>query len=333
MAKRNNIPPSINIDFEENKKNKKKTQEPIKKFNSKREKELYQQIEKTKAERIFVYKNAHRHLKIALDDKINCTLNLTKVLIDYHAALKQFDIQEFGLRAELESISKGQETTTTDSTIATLDQSNENVTSSAVSNSADNGVSINNSSTLISKPVTRGVRTIPLIEIDSDDSEDTEKDDGDDDDDDYIDEDEEIIDIDDASPPLDSNDSTPSSPSSSPTKRVSKSMTRGSTTAKKRSGTTNVASSSTSSTTTTTTTTSTSTSTSTSPTKRKRGRPAKITPENCYVCRRTETPYWRKGRNGDLIVDLCNACGLHYMKKDKKEKLSKEKHSINNVLN
>ncbi|KAM9985264.1 hypothetical protein ACTFIZ_008791 [Dictyostelium cf. discoideum] len=281
-------------------------------FNCNREKEINEQIESIKIERMFIYENAHRHLKIALDHEIG-SFNLIQVLIDYHTTLKKFDILELSLKTELESITNEQETSSL--TVDSPKQSISNIPN-------DTSITNTNSScntTVISKPVTRGVRSVPFIEINSDDSEDDEKDDGDDDD--YIDD--EIIDIDDNSPPFDSDYSTPpSSPSSSPSKKVSKSKTR---TSMKRNFTKNVPS--TNSTTTTTTTT------TTAPTKKKRGRPAKITPEFCYVCRRTETPYWRRGRNGDLIVDLCNACGLHYMKKDKKEKIAREKQSINNVLN
>ncbi|KAK5582638.1 hypothetical protein RB653_004223 [Dictyostelium firmibasis] len=60
---------------------------------------------------------------------------------------------------------------------------------------------------------------------------------------------------------------------------------------------------------------------------------SKPKPNGCHICKTQETPYWRKGKDGDQTVYLCNACGLHDIKKKKKEKLSKEKHSINNVLN
>ncbi|KAM9993046.1 hypothetical protein ACTFIY_010491 [Dictyostelium cf. discoideum] len=316
----NNVPTSTNIQSKTNKKIKKtidhsQQQGPI--FKNQREKEIYEQIQSIKFERMFIYKNAHRHLKIGLDDKIGASFNLIQVLIDYHAALKKYDILESSLKSELESITKEQEISSL--TVASPKQSKsyilKNTSTNATSltngsinnnnNNNNNNNSNNGNTTVVSKPVTRGVPSLTFIEINSDDSEDDEKDDGDDD---YIDDDDEIIDIGDNSPPLDSNDSTPpSSPSSSPSKRVSKSKTR---TSKKRNITNSNAT-----------------------TKKKRGRPAKTTPECCYVCRRTETPYWRRGRNGDLIVDLCNACGLHYMKKDKKEKLAREKQSINNVLN
>ncbi|KAM9968357.1 hypothetical protein ACTFIW_002795 [Dictyostelium discoideum] len=54
-------------------------------------------------------------------------------------------------------------------------------------------------------------------------------------------------------------------------------------------------------------------------TKKRRGRPQllKEIPENCYVCRVTETPYFRKGTDEGVVVDLCNACGLYYMKLEK----------------
>ncbi|EGG16798.1 hypothetical protein DFA_07776 [Cavenderia fasciculata] len=62
---------------------------------------------------------------------------------------------------------------------------------------------------------------------------------------------------------------------------------------------------------------------------KKRGRPAGTRPEQCAICKKTETPEWRKGKNG---IDLCNACGLQYRKKTKKEKESKQRHSIINIL-
>ncbi|EGG23871.1 hypothetical protein DFA_06009 [Cavenderia fasciculata] len=43
-----------------------------------------------------------------------------------------------------------------------------------------------------------------------------------------------------------------------------------------------------------------------------RGRPRKIRPTSCAICNCTSTPEWRKGDNG---ANLCNACGLQYMKK------------------
>ncbi|KAM9955378.1 hypothetical protein ACTFIR_011816 [Dictyostelium discoideum] len=44
-------------------------------------------------------------------------------------------------------------------------------------------------------------------------------------------------------------------------------------------------------------------------TKKRRGRPQllKEIPENCYVCRVTETLYFRKGTDEGVVVDLCNS--------------------------
>jgi len=52
------------------------------------------------------------------------------------------------------------------------------------------------------------------------------------------------------------------------------------------------------------------------------------------MCGVTETPEWRRGPQGEHT--LCNACGLHYaktMKKQKKERDSTRKHSIDMLLN
>jgi len=38
---------------------------------------------------------------------------------------------------------------------------------------------------------------------------------------------------------------------------------------------------------------------------------------HCHMCNVTETPEWRRGPDGDHT--LCNACGLHYAKTQKKE--------------
>ncbi|KAM9993091.1 hypothetical protein ACTFIY_010529 [Dictyostelium cf. discoideum] len=42
------------------------------------------------------------------------------------------------------------------------------------------------------------------------------------------------------------------------------------------------------------------------------------TPNRCYICSRTRTPYWRKGIYNGQQVNLCNPCGLNYMKTEKK---------------
>eukprot|EP01132_Coremiostelium_polycephalum_P008030 gene8030-9876_t len=43
----------------------------------------------------------------------------------------------------------------------------------------------------------------------------------------------------------------------------------------------------------------------------------------CHLCEVTETPEWRRGPDGDHT--LCNACGLHYAKSQKKLQKEKEK--------
>ncbi|EGC36978.1 hypothetical protein DICPUDRAFT_77360 [Dictyostelium purpureum] len=70
---------------------------------------------------------------------------------------------------------------------------------------------------------------------------------------------------------------------------------------------------------------------------RKKGRPKKERPDPCYVCRTRTTPEWRNGKvdiNGVTIeVSLCNACGLHNAKQIKNGEISREQHSIYNLLN
>jgi len=43
---------------------------------------------------------------------------------------------------------------------------------------------------------------------------------------------------------------------------------------------------------------------------------------HCHMCMVTETPEWRRGPDGDHT--LCNACGLHYAKLQKKDNSTKE---------
>jgi len=68
--------------------------------------------------------------------------------------------------------------------------------------------------------------------------------------------------------------------------------------------------------------------------KRKRKKPLYSVNRNlyCHICFVRETPEWRRGPDGDHT--LCNACGLHYAKNQKKEKLSREgrKYSIEMLL-
>lgn len=49
-------------------------------------------------------------------------------------------------------------------------------------------------------------------------------------------------------------------------------------------------------------------------TKKRRGRAAP--PGRCHSCNRAETPEWRRGPDGART--LCNACGLHYAKLNRK---------------
>ncbi|GAM19596.1 hypothetical protein SAMD00019534_027710, partial [Acytostelium subglobosum LB1] len=63
---------------------------------------------------------------------------------------------------------------------------------------------------------------------------------------------------------------------------------------------------------------------------KKKGRPAGVKPEECQRCHKRYTPEWRKGENG---IDLCNACGLKYIKKNKQAMLAKERHSLRKILN
>ncbi|KAK5582695.1 hypothetical protein RB653_004280 [Dictyostelium firmibasis] len=69
------------------------------------------------------------------------------------------------------------------------------------------------------------------------------------------------------------------------------------------------------------------------PNKPKRGRPLKPKPEFCFRCGTRSCPYWRKSNIKGQLVDVCNACGLHIMKKEKKDLEEKEKNSIKNLLN
>jgi hypothetical protein len=68
--------------------------------------------------------------------------------------------------------------------------------------------------------------------------------------------------------------------------------------------------------------------------KRKRKKPLYSVNRNlyCHICFVRETPEWRRGPDGDHT--LCNACGLHYAKNQKKEKLAREgrKYSIDMLL-
>lgn len=51
--------------------------------------------------------------------------------------------------------------------------------------------------------------------------------------------------------------------------------------------------------------------------KKRRGRAAP--PGRCHSCNRIDTPEWRRGPDGART--LCNACGLHYAKLERKRQL------------
>ncbi|KAK5584098.1 hypothetical protein RB653_005705 [Dictyostelium firmibasis] len=300
MAKRNN-PPSINIASDNTNKYLKKTnqiKQTTKKYKTKREKQVHRQIEKIKSERMFIYKNIHRYLRFSLDPKEN-SIDLINIVNDYIVTLKEFDILEINLKAELDTIST---------------TSNNNNNNSSNSNSFTFGAPSIQSQT--------GRKGFTGDNVDH-----------------GLDEEDAIV-IDRDSSPVESIDLTMSSDSSStstsPSKRVSKSKNR---VPRNANGTatnstaTNNGDATEASTANTAGSNNSALTTTTSPPKKKRGRPAKQKPESCHNCRRTQTSYWRIGKDGDLTVDLCNACGLNYKKRGKDEKLSKEKNDIKNVLN
>lgn len=64
--------------------------------------------------------------------------------------------------------------------------------------------------------------------------------------------------------------------------------------------------------------------------KRKRGRRSLKENLICAVCKTTETPEWRRGPNGPAT--LCNACGIRWANKIKKERNSRLKHSIESLI-
>lgn len=51
--------------------------------------------------------------------------------------------------------------------------------------------------------------------------------------------------------------------------------------------------------------------------KKRRGRAAP--PGRCHSCNRIDTPEWRRGPDGART--LCNACGLHYAKLERKRQM------------
>ncbi|KAM9977766.1 hypothetical protein ACTFIR_011638 [Dictyostelium discoideum] len=308
-------------------------QQPTINYKSERERDIHELIFTIKSERMFIYKNAHRHLKLALEN-VTLALNLPMLLKDFHVTLKEFDALEASLNAELECIelqysidsSVDSENAIT-TAIASLSVNPVNTTASTststpTTTTTTTTTSKNNNSTLVSKPKTRGVRS---KSIDMNSSDDDEKDDQDKDDD----SDEDNVDN---TPPLDSK------PPSSKTKEISKTKTRGNvstaiTTTTPITTTDSAIIGTTTDSTIIGTTTTTTTTDDTSEESKIKVRPPKIYPECCYVCKVTETSYWRRGTDNGVVVDLCNSCGLYYMKKEKKERLSRQKHSIKNVLN
>lgn len=68
------------------------------------------------------------------------------------------------------------------------------------------------------------------------------------------------------------------------------------------------------------------------PMRRKRGRPPVKKPLQCAECGTSNTPEWRRGKDGPNT--LCNACGLQFSKRLRQEKEAKRRtNSIENVLN
>ncbi|KAM9993063.1 hypothetical protein ACTFIY_010524 [Dictyostelium cf. discoideum] len=308
MRKRKPLP-SINIgDKNLNKKLKfskqdpdQQQQQPIRKFKSRREKEIHQMIDKIKSERKFIYKNAERHVKLGLLYS-SLASSLPAVLKDLQSALKKLDEHESSLIDELESLKLPVRNTratpllstpishvNTSSAITDATSVNNNsdntitTTTTTTTTTTDTATTINNNynfaSTTNTLPVNSVTRTTAtLLEVNS------------------------LI------------TATLRPTTSTTTATIGTSATTDDTTDTSIDSTNTIV-------TTNTTTTET--------TMKKKGRPplSKEIPENCYVCRVTETPYWRRGTDEGEIVDLCNACGLHYMKLEKKERLSKEKNS------
>ncbi|EAL67121.1 hypothetical protein DDB_G0280639 [Dictyostelium discoideum AX4] len=270
-------------------------QQPIIKYKSKREKEIHEKIDKIKSERKFIYKNAERHVKLSLE-YAGLALSLPAVLKDLHRALEKFDALESSLIAELESLKIPVKNA---STIPVLHPPINHVnTSIATTAAASINNNNNNDNTITTTTTTTTISNDNLASTTN-------------------------------SLPVNSVPRTTATlsdvnslitatlgPTTAPT--IGSSATTGDTTAIDGTNT-NV--------TTDTTTIET--------TMKKKGRPPlfKEIPENCYVCGVTETPYWRRGTDEGVMVDLCNACGLRYMKLEKKERLLKQKNSTSNVLN
>jgi len=63
---------------------------------------------------------------------------------------------------------------------------------------------------------------------------------------------------------------------------------------------------------------------------KKRGRPSTRIDNQCVECGTHRTPEWRRGEGG---VHLCNACGLQYSKRVRREKAERKRNSIAAILN
>ncbi|KAM9993086.1 hypothetical protein ACTFIY_010518 [Dictyostelium cf. discoideum] len=270
--------------------------QPIRKYKSRREKEIHQMIDKIKSERMFIYKNAERHLKLGLV-YIELASSLPAVLKDLHTALKKLDELESSLIAELESLKIPVRISSATAVLTPpIDHVNTSIaiTDAASINNNDNTTTTTTTTTTINNdnfasttntlPVNSVTRTTAtLLEVNN------------------------LI-------------TATLRPTTSTTATIGTSATTDDTTA--------IDSTNTIATTDAAISTST-----TENTIKKKGRPLlKEVPENCYVCGVTETPYWRKGTDDGEAIDLCNACGLYYMKLEKKERLLKQNNITNNVL-
>lgn len=63
---------------------------------------------------------------------------------------------------------------------------------------------------------------------------------------------------------------------------------------------------------------------------KRRGRPSTRIDNQCVECGTHRTPEWRRGEGG---VHLCNACGLQYSKRVRRERAEKKRNAITAVLN
>jgi len=63
---------------------------------------------------------------------------------------------------------------------------------------------------------------------------------------------------------------------------------------------------------------------------KRRGRPSTRMDNQCVECGTHRTPEWRRGEGG---VHLCNACGLQYSKRIRRERAEKKRNAITAVLN